>query len=353
LTSDSGYFWFFDPSNVELIVKVLDGCGVNGHFWVLAGGLTEVEVVVNVTDTVTGSTKTYTNPQGNPFSLISDELTFGGCSATASASRGNVEGQPRFAPAAHSNTNQKSAGAGSPSGCISNDTVLCTLGRYQIQASWQTPSGESGLAHAVPLTDEAGYFWFFDSSNVELVVKTVDLCYLADGHVLFAAGVTNIGVQISVIDTLGQFAGQPVLFTNPVGTAFVPIQFSPLFDCGQPTPTPTPPIPQTSSLHGWVTGPLVLDNVWYGQQGLSPDSQASVAVSQNQQNHTTTTNAGGYYEIDGLPPGPVTYQIQIPTASTSGTLTLAPGVNVFCPAFLPPPTSPTPTPTPTPGPFDY
>ncbi|HXO42065.1 MAG TPA: hypothetical protein VN999_11480, partial [Thermoanaerobaculia bacterium] len=29
-----GYFWFFDPSNVELTVKVLDGRAVNGHFWV-------------------------------------------------------------------------------------------------------------------------------------------------------------------------------------------------------------------------------------------------------------------------------------------------------------------------------
>lgn len=33
LTADTGYFWFFNPANVESIVKVLDGRPVNGKFW--------------------------------------------------------------------------------------------------------------------------------------------------------------------------------------------------------------------------------------------------------------------------------------------------------------------------------
>jgi hypothetical protein len=32
LTADTGLFWFFGNSNLELIVKVLDGRPVNGHF---------------------------------------------------------------------------------------------------------------------------------------------------------------------------------------------------------------------------------------------------------------------------------------------------------------------------------
>jgi hypothetical protein len=31
LTGNTGYFWFFNSSNVELMVKVLDGDAVNGH----------------------------------------------------------------------------------------------------------------------------------------------------------------------------------------------------------------------------------------------------------------------------------------------------------------------------------
>jgi hypothetical protein len=76
LTGDSGYFWFFDPKNVELIVKVLDACAVNQHFWVFSGGLTNVATTVTVTDTRTGSVKTYTNPQSTPFKPIQDTGAF-------------------------------------------------------------------------------------------------------------------------------------------------------------------------------------------------------------------------------------------------------------------------------------
>ena len=50
LTSDTGYFWFFRPENVEMVIKVLDGCGLNQRFWVFAGGLTDVEVDIEVFD---------------------------------------------------------------------------------------------------------------------------------------------------------------------------------------------------------------------------------------------------------------------------------------------------------------
>ncbi|HYL05923.1 MAG TPA: alkaline phosphatase family protein [Thermoanaerobaculia bacterium] len=72
LTSDTGYFWFFAAGNVEAVVKVLDGCGLDGSYWVFAGGLTDVQVTMTVTDTRTGLAKTYTNPQGNPFQPIQD-----------------------------------------------------------------------------------------------------------------------------------------------------------------------------------------------------------------------------------------------------------------------------------------
>ena len=64
LTSDSGYFWFFNPANIEVIVKVLDACNVDGFTWVFAGGLTSLEVQITVTDTLTGATKTYDNSEG-------------------------------------------------------------------------------------------------------------------------------------------------------------------------------------------------------------------------------------------------------------------------------------------------
>ena len=76
LTPDSAYFWFFDPNNIELVVKVLDGCAVNGQYWVFMGGLTNVRVEVTVTDVVTGAVKTYVNLEGHAFQPIQDISAF-------------------------------------------------------------------------------------------------------------------------------------------------------------------------------------------------------------------------------------------------------------------------------------
>lgn len=75
LADDTGGFWFFSASNVELLAKVLDGRAVNGNFWVLWGGMTNVGVTLRVTDTLRGSTRTYTNPAGN-FPSMADVDAF-------------------------------------------------------------------------------------------------------------------------------------------------------------------------------------------------------------------------------------------------------------------------------------
>ena len=81
LTSDTGYFWFFGPDNVEVIVKVLDACGLPGfdNFWVFAAGLTNVEVLLRVTDTESGEIQEYQNPQGTAFQPIQDTDSFANC----------------------------------------------------------------------------------------------------------------------------------------------------------------------------------------------------------------------------------------------------------------------------------
>jgi len=75
LTNDTGSFWFFDAANLELIVKVLDGTGVNGHFWLFYGALSNVEYTLTVTDTQTGAQRRYTNPSGR-FASVADTLAF-------------------------------------------------------------------------------------------------------------------------------------------------------------------------------------------------------------------------------------------------------------------------------------
>lgn len=79
LTSDSGYFWFFDPSNIEMVTKVLNACSVNGNFWVFGAGLTNVRVTLFVLDTATGVSETYVNPLNTPFQPIQDTAAFPTC----------------------------------------------------------------------------------------------------------------------------------------------------------------------------------------------------------------------------------------------------------------------------------
>jgi hypothetical protein len=79
LTADTGAFWFFEPSNLELMVKVLDACPLNDRFWVFAGGLTDVAVELTVTDTRTGAERVYENPQGRDFLPALDTAAFATC----------------------------------------------------------------------------------------------------------------------------------------------------------------------------------------------------------------------------------------------------------------------------------
>ncbi|MEM9406363.1 MAG: PQQ-dependent sugar dehydrogenase [Acidobacteriota bacterium] len=76
LTPDTGFFWFFDPENLEAVVKVLDACAPFEAYWVFAAGLTDVEVVLEVTDSSTGQLQRYENPQGTPFQPVQDTAAF-------------------------------------------------------------------------------------------------------------------------------------------------------------------------------------------------------------------------------------------------------------------------------------
>jgi hypothetical protein len=79
LTGDTGYFWFFDPENVELTVKVLDGCLISNHYWTFLSGLTNVKVDVTVTDTASGKVKVYSNPLNQVFAPQLDTGAFATC----------------------------------------------------------------------------------------------------------------------------------------------------------------------------------------------------------------------------------------------------------------------------------
>lgn len=77
VTDDTGSLYFLNPSNVEVFVKVLNGCPVNERWWIFIAGLTDQGIQLVVRDTVEGKARTFSRAAGNVFETFTgtvDEL---------------------------------------------------------------------------------------------------------------------------------------------------------------------------------------------------------------------------------------------------------------------------------------
>jgi len=78
-SDDSGLMYFFSAENLELLVKVLDGCAITDRVWVFAAATTNVQYTLRVTDTQTGIENSYFNPLDNASDAITDTMAFDAC----------------------------------------------------------------------------------------------------------------------------------------------------------------------------------------------------------------------------------------------------------------------------------
>ncbi|MCB1009835.1 MAG: choice-of-anchor I family protein [Acidobacteria bacterium] len=124
---------------------------------------------------------------------------------------------------------QARLGDGEGSTCLADGSALClNQGRFQVQATWRAFDGSSGYGHAVPLTEESGYFWFFSETNVELVVKVLNACTPEfDRYWVFASGLTNVEVELTVLDSE---TGTSQVYRNEPGSGFELITDTSTFD---------------------------------------------------------------------------------------------------------------------------
>jgi hypothetical protein len=118
--------------------------------------------------------------------------------------------------------------------CVPSETVLCLQGgRFRISATWRTASAQ-GAAKVRSETADSGSLWFFLPDNLELLVKVLDDCQSAHPHYwVFAAGLTNVEVDIAVTDTATQTTRH---YRNPLDTSFAPVLDTAAFDCAPPNP---------------------------------------------------------------------------------------------------------------------
>lgn len=213
LGTDSAHFWFFDPGNVELMVKVLDACAINDYFWIFAAGLTDVEVEIKIRDRFSSQTRTYRNPPGSSFQTITDTSALNGCGSAS-----GLDQPTSMRTTSMATTPVASSTAVDP--CAAEPDVLCLAdGRFRIRAHWRS-SDSQGDGLGASLSDASGTFWFFDENNVELLVKVLDGCAINDRYWIFAAGLTDLEVTLEIDDTVGL---ETRSYSRPLGEPFEPV----------------------------------------------------------------------------------------------------------------------------------
>jgi hypothetical protein len=104
-------------------------------------------------------------------------------------------------------------------------------GGFRVSVEWQDHDGGAGVGTPLAFDDRSGHFWFFRPDNPELLVKVIDACELFDRWWFFAAGLTNVEVEIEVF---GPGLFQPKVYTRPAGDAFEPILDTDAFPCSEP-----------------------------------------------------------------------------------------------------------------------
>jgi len=244
LTKDTGAFWFFDRANVEMVVKLLDGCALNEHFWVFSGGLTDTEVQLTVVDTETGMARTWFNPEGTLLQPVQDNEAFETCGPDTSIAAARSAGLAKPSPLVRRPLDpdrdvqlaleryraaRVETPVAAPGQCTAGERTLCLeKGRFRVRLDWETEDEKTGTGKAMPLTGDTGLFWFFEPANIEIVIKVLDGCAVNGNRWVFAGGLTDVAVEMTVVDSQ---TGAARTYANRLGRPFRPIKDTTTFSC--------------------------------------------------------------------------------------------------------------------------
>ena len=207
----TGYFWFFNQQNVELVVKALDGRIVNDFFWFFYGALSDVEYTIRVLDTATGQGRRYDNAAGsicgrgdNRAFPIGAAAASGAAQSPGAAPWRAAAGELLGLPVARELTALPAAGGTGGTACGGAPNDLCLFGdRFRVSVTWHDQrSGDTGVGTAVPFGPNSGFFWFFNDANIELVAKILDGRPVNQHFWFFYGALSDVEYTIRVVDTM-------------------------------------------------------------------------------------------------------------------------------------------------------
>jgi hypothetical protein len=190
----TGYFWFFDEDAVDLVVKVIDGRDVNGHFWVFAGSLTNVEYTLRVIDTQTDRQTMYVNDPGER-SVIGDTGAFEDDGGTGGTGGSQAVGVLRRSLLPKEEL---------PS--CGDDGVTCVRDRrFAVESTFRNESSPGGArtGRASLVTDTSALLYYFDDPENPFTFVKVDDGREVNGSFWVSGAVlvgSRPGVEIRVTD---------------------------------------------------------------------------------------------------------------------------------------------------------
>lgn len=222
VSDESGMFWFFSSTNIELVVKALDGRGVNGHYWVFFGALSDVEYWVTVRDTAGGGRRTYHNPPAESCGQ-SDITAFLPAASSASSNSVAAAGKAGIDLVAMKAVSIELPGValaqeGGGTCEASADRLCLHDGRFSVEVEFTDPNvneRKDGQVVSSLTTKETGFFWFFSASNVELAAKVLDGRALTGKYWFLYGGLSDVEYTITLTDTV---TGESVTYENEAGS---------------------------------------------------------------------------------------------------------------------------------------
>ena len=234
---------------MEVLVKVLDGCAVNGHRWVFVAPVTNLSFRLRITEPgpyiegrrkwwyydserrpqeeLHGGVRYYWNeagelkrqmvgnPKGRTARTVSDTTAFPCTTAEVAAAKtllaaagsdaANLapgDGPRTTLPSASSGTR---LAAGAATDCSPSGQALTLGGGYTVSMCYETAQGTTGDARDWGLDSrQSGLLYFFDRNNAEVLIKVLDGCGVNGHRWVFVAPVTDLAFNLVVESPDGQ-----------------------------------------------------------------------------------------------------------------------------------------------------
>ena len=227
-SEQSGLLYVFDRDNVEVLVKVLDGCGVNGHRWVFVAPVTDLPFRLRIVEPgpyIEGRRMSWHydserrpqdrlpwlvgNPKGRTARTVSDTTAFPCTTAEVAAAKAAAAERHEFgragAPLPALADPARRLAAGASTACEPSGAALTLRGGYTVGLCWETQDGRVGAARDWGLdSSQSALLYFFDPDNVEVLIKVLDGCGVNGHRWVFVAPVTDLAFNLVVTSPGGE-----------------------------------------------------------------------------------------------------------------------------------------------------